>query len=114
MDGPSRLSKKSSAFFGSLQNASLFVSFAVQKAAAVRRKRLVPQAVCRHSIQHGGTPAALVLPLRNGTLFLQAKVFRQAEGTVRMDGPFFHLFIPRSYTQGAFLYSGVKWLTMLA
>ena len=34
-----------------------FVCFAVQKAAAARRKRLLPQAFCRHSIQHeGGSP----------------------------------------------------------
>ena len=33
-----------------------FVCFAVQKAAAARRKRLLPQAFCRHSIQHEGAP----------------------------------------------------------
>ena len=113
MDSPSRLSKKSSAFFGSLQNASLL--------SASQSKKLPlcgASACCRRRFAgirfNTGDSRPLVLPLRNGTLFLQAKVFRQAEGTVRMDGPFFHLFIPRSYTQGAFLYSGVKWLTMLA
>ena len=33
-----------------------FVCFAVQKAAAARRKRLLSQAFCRHSIQHEGAP----------------------------------------------------------
>ena len=75
MDGPSRLSKKSSAFFGSLQNASLFVSFAVQKAAAVRRKRLLTQAFLQafDSTRRGSRP--LVLPLQKRTLFLQAGFF---------------------------------------
>ena len=71
-----------------------FVCFAVQKAAAARRKRLLPQAFCRHSIQHEGAPQhrrgstvcrpvwpanPLVLPQRNCTHFLQTEVFRQAE-----------------------------------
>ena len=37
-------------FFDSLHNASLFARFAVQKAAVLRRKRLLTQAFCRHSI----------------------------------------------------------------
>ena len=75
MDGPSRLSKKSSAFFGSLQNASLFVSFAVQKAAAVRRNGLLPQAFCRHSIQHEGTPAPSYSPCKTERFFSKQKLF---------------------------------------
>ena len=98
MDGPSRLSKKSSAFFGSLQNASLFVSFAVQKAAAVRRKRLLPQAFCRHSIQHGGTPAPSYSPCETERFFSKQRFFGKLKGPSGWTVPFF-IFSSRGLTR---------------
>ena len=51
-------------FFDSLHNASLFVCFAVQKAAAARRNGLLLQAFCRHLIQHEGAPAPSYSPCK--------------------------------------------------
>ena len=52
-----------------------FVCFAVQKAAATRRKRLLPQAFCRHSIQHEGTPAPSYSPCETERFFSKQRFF---------------------------------------
>ena len=62
-------------FFDRLHNASFFVCFAVQKAAAVRRNGLLPQAFCRHSIQHEGTPAPSYSPCKTERFFSKQKLF---------------------------------------
>lgn len=52
-----------------------FVCSAVQKAAATQRKRLLPQAFCRHSIQHEGTPAPSYSPCETERFFSKQRFF---------------------------------------
>ena len=52
-----------------------FACFAVQKAAAVRRNGLLPQAFCRHSIQHEGTPSPSYSPCKTERFFSKQKLF---------------------------------------
>ena len=52
-----------------------FACFAVQKAAASRRKRLLTQAFCRHSIQHEGTPAPSYSPCKTEHFFSKQRFF---------------------------------------
>ena len=57
-----------------------FACFAVQKAAAVRRNGLLPQAFCRHSIQHEGTPAPSYSPCETERFFSKQKFFDKLSG----------------------------------
>ena len=66
-----RLSKSPPNFFDSLHNASLFVRFAVPKAAALRRKRLLTQAFCRHSIQNERASALSYSPCETVLFFVK-------------------------------------------
>ena len=52
-----------------------FACFAAQKAAASRRKRLLPQAFCRHSIQHEGDPAPSYSPCETKHFFSKQRFF---------------------------------------
>ena len=63
-----------------------FVCYAVQKAAAARRKRPRLRAFCRHSIQHEGAPAPSYSPCCIESFFYLAEVFRQAENSRAMHG----------------------------
>ena len=52
-----------------------FVCFAVQKAAAARRKGLLQQAFCKHLIQHEGTPAPSHSPCETERFFSKLMFF---------------------------------------
>ena len=52
-----------------------FVCFAAQKAAAMRRNGLLPQPVCRHSIQHEGAPAPAYSPCETERFFFKQRFF---------------------------------------
>ena len=52
-----------------------FVCSAGQKAAAVRRKRLLPQAFCRHLIQNEGTPVPSYSPCETERFFSKQRFF---------------------------------------
>ena len=57
-----------------------------RKAAAARRKRLLTQAFCRHSIQHEGAPAPSYSPCKKG-LFSFRQGFSTSCGNLRFPGP---------------------------
>ena len=57
-----------------------------RKAAAARRKRLLTQAFCRHSIQHEGAPAPSYSPCNKG-LFSFRQGFSTSYGNLRFPGP---------------------------
>ena len=66
-----------------------FLCFAVQKAAAVRRKRLLPQAFCSHSIQHEGTTAPSYSPLCETERFFSKQKFFDKLRLPLLAGAFF-------------------------
>ena len=49
--------------------------YAVRKSAAVRRKRLLTQAFCRHSIQYEGAPAPSYSPCKKELLSFKQRIF---------------------------------------
>ena len=49
--------------------------YAVRKSAAVRRKRLLTQAFCRHSIQYEGAPAPSYSPCKKELLSFKQGIF---------------------------------------
>ena len=66
-----------------------FVCFAVQKAAAARRKHLLPLAFCSHLIQHEGTPAPSYSPCIAKRFFDKLRIFDKLKGPAAVAaGPF--------------------------
>ena len=54
--------------------------YAVRKSAAVRRKRLLTQAFCRHSIQYEGAPAPSYSPCKKELLSFKQGIFDKLRG----------------------------------
>ena len=59
-------------FFDSLRFSD---RYAVRKSAAVRRKRLLTQAFCRHSIQYEGAPAPSYSSCKKELLSFKQRIF---------------------------------------
>ena len=85
--GTARTEKSHPAQRGGFTMPRFFLCFAVQKAAAARRKRLLPQAFCRHPIQHEGTPAPSYSPCEAEHFFSKQRFFdklKRAAGDSRL------------------------------